>query len=143
VNQDSPMNSNGDHNSDPTFPRGGSMHRNRARMSRLNYRKIDSGGSLSFRRTLLSYLHVMPHSRVYKAEGAPLQNDRTHYLAIHPILCTLGARELSCNPPRKALSPGHRVLRISKRPEPVNHCPLFLVHLARTIELQSITPSYS
>jgi hypothetical protein len=35
------------------------------------------------------------------------------------------------------------VLRISKRPKPVNHCPLFLVHPARTIELQSITPSYS
>jgi hypothetical protein len=70
---------------------------------------------------------------------------RTHaqYLAIHPILYALGAREPSCNPPHKALSPGRRVLRISKRPEPVNHCPLFLVHLARTIELQSITPSYS
>jgi hypothetical protein len=35
------------------------------------------------------------------------------------------------------------VLHISKRPEPVHNCPLFLVHLARTIELQSITPSYS
>jgi hypothetical protein len=35
------------------------------------------------------------------------------------------------------------VLRISKRPEPVHNYPLFLVHPARTIELQSITPSYS
>jgi hypothetical protein len=35
------------------------------------------------------------------------------------------------------------VLRISKRPEPVHNCPLFLVHPARTIKLQSITPSYS
>jgi hypothetical protein len=35
------------------------------------------------------------------------------------------------------------VLRISKRPEPEQDCPLSLVHLARTIELQSITPSYS
>jgi hypothetical protein len=35
------------------------------------------------------------------------------------------------------------VLRISKRPEPVYNCPLFLVQLARTIELQLITPSYS
>jgi hypothetical protein len=35
------------------------------------------------------------------------------------------------------------VLRISKRPEPVQNCPLSLVHLARTIELQSTTPSYS
>jgi hypothetical protein len=35
------------------------------------------------------------------------------------------------------------VLRISKRPEPVQNCPLSLVHLARTIELQLVTPSYS
>jgi hypothetical protein len=35
------------------------------------------------------------------------------------------------------------VLLISKRPEPVQNCPLSLVHLARTIELQSVTPSYS
>jgi hypothetical protein len=35
------------------------------------------------------------------------------------------------------------VLRISKRLEPVQNCPLFLVHPARTIELQSVTPSYS
>jgi hypothetical protein len=35
------------------------------------------------------------------------------------------------------------VLCISKRPEPVHNCPQPLVHLARTIELQSITPSYS
>jgi hypothetical protein len=38
---------------------------------------------------------------------------------------------------------GRRVLRISKQPEPVQNCPLSLVHLARTIELQSVTPSYS
>jgi hypothetical protein len=38
---------------------------------------------------------------------------------------------------------GRRVLRISKRPEPVQHCPLSLVHLARTIKLQSVTLSYS
>jgi hypothetical protein len=35
------------------------------------------------------------------------------------------------------------VLRISKRPEPVHNCPLSLVHLARTIELQSVTSSCS
>jgi hypothetical protein len=35
------------------------------------------------------------------------------------------------------------VIRISKRPEPVHNCSLSLVHLARTIELQSVTPSYS
>ena len=36
-----------------------------------------------------------------------------------------------------------RVLRISKRPEPVQDCLQFLVHPARTIELQLVTPSYS
>ena len=35
------------------------------------------------------------------------------------------------------------MLRISKRPKPVHNYQLSLVHLARTIELQSITPSYS
>jgi hypothetical protein len=35
------------------------------------------------------------------------------------------------------------VLRISKWPEPVHNCPLSLVHLTRTIKLQSVTPSYS
>jgi hypothetical protein len=35
------------------------------------------------------------------------------------------------------------VLRISKRPEPVQDCLPSLVHLAQTIELQSVTPSYS
>jgi hypothetical protein len=34
------------------------------------------------------------------------------------------------------------VLRLSKRPEPVENCLSSLVHLARTIELQSVTPSY-
>jgi hypothetical protein len=52
-----------------------------------------------------------------------------------PTLYVPRTRELPCNPPRKTFSPGRRVLRISKRPEPVHHCPLFLVHLARTIEL--------
>jgi hypothetical protein len=35
------------------------------------------------------------------------------------------------------------VLHISKRPEPVQNCLLPLAHPARTIELQSVTPSYS
>jgi hypothetical protein len=43
----------------------------------------------------------------------------------------------------KVLASGHRVLRISKRPELAHNCPLFLVQLARTIELQSITLSYT
>jgi hypothetical protein len=35
------------------------------------------------------------------------------------------------------------VLRISKQHEPIQECLLSLVYLARTIELQSVTPSYS
>jgi hypothetical protein len=35
------------------------------------------------------------------------------------------------------------MLRISKRPEPVQDCLPSLMHLTRTIELQSVTPSYS
>jgi hypothetical protein len=35
-----------------------------------------------------------------------------------------------------------RVFRLSKRPEPVENCLLSLVRSARTIELQSVTPSY-
>jgi hypothetical protein len=55
------------HNSDPTFPRWNPVQRNQARMGRRNYRRIDSIGSLSFRRMLISYPHVMPHGRIYKA----------------------------------------------------------------------------
>jgi hypothetical protein len=43
----------------------------------------------------------------------------------------------------KRSTSGRRVLRISKRPDPVQDCLLSLVHLARTIELQLVTPSYS
>jgi hypothetical protein len=112
-------------------------------MGRLNYRKIDSVSSLLLRHTVLSYPHVMPHGRAYKVEGAPLQRHLPHYLATHPAFYFSDTREPPCNPPYKVLTPGHRVLRISKRPEPVHNCPLSLVHLARTIELQSVTPSYS
>jgi hypothetical protein len=35
------------------------------------------------------------------------------------------------------------VLRFSKRSEPIQNCPPFLVHPARTIELQSVILSYS
>jgi hypothetical protein len=52
---------------DPTFPRWSPMQRNQARIGRQNHRKIDSNSSLSFRRTLLSYPHVLPHGRIYKA----------------------------------------------------------------------------
>jgi hypothetical protein len=58
---------NCDRNGDPTFPRKGLIHRNRAGISRLEYRKIVSVSSLLLRHTLLSYPHVTPHGRVYKA----------------------------------------------------------------------------
>jgi hypothetical protein len=113
-------------------------------MGRLNYRRIDSVSPLLFRHTLLSYPHVMPHGRVYKAQGHPFKDIYLpHYLAIHPTLYVSNTRESPCNPPHQVLTPGCRVLRISKRPKPVHNCPLFLVHLARIIELQSVTPSYS
>jgi hypothetical protein len=55
------------HNSNPTFPRWNLVQRNQAGRGRRNYRKIDSIGSLSFRRMLSPYPHVMPHGRIYKA----------------------------------------------------------------------------
>jgi hypothetical protein len=55
------------HSRDPTFPRWSPVQRNQARMSRQNYRKIDSISSLSLRCALLSYPHVLPHGRIYKA----------------------------------------------------------------------------
>src|SRR5688572_29580917 len=106
------------------------MQRNQARIGRQNHRKIDSNSSLSFRCTLLSYPHVLPHGRIYKAYGAPLQNDRSHHSAIHLNSPRSRFRELPCNPLRKAYSPGRRVLHISKRPEPVKtvHCPSCIWH---------------
>jgi hypothetical protein len=71
------------HNRDPTFPRWSPVQWNQARMSRQNYRKIDSISSLFLRCALLSYPHILPHDRIYKAKGAPLQNDRSHYSATH------------------------------------------------------------
>jgi hypothetical protein len=62
-----PTSLNCDRNEDSTFPRKGLIHWNRARISRLEYRKIDSVSSLLLRHTLLSYPHVTPHGRVYKA----------------------------------------------------------------------------
>jgi hypothetical protein len=122
------MNLSNDRNSDPTFPRRGLMYRNKAGIGRLDYRKIDSVGSLLLRHTLLSYPHVTPHGRVYKAYGAPPQKDLSQYLAIHPVLYVLNTKEPPYNPPHKVLTPGRRVLRISKRPEPVQNCPHPLVH---------------
>jgi hypothetical protein len=67
ANPDDTTSLNCDRNRDPTFPRRGLIHRNRAGISRLNYRKIDSVGSLLPKHTLLSYPHVTTHGQVYKA----------------------------------------------------------------------------
>jgi hypothetical protein len=110
-------------------------------MSRQNYRKIDSISSLSLRCALLSYPHMYCLTVEYiRPRGHPF---RTIDLTTQPPTSTLYApctREFPCNPPHKALPPGRRVLRISKRPEPVHHCSQFLVRPARTIELHRPTP---
>jgi hypothetical protein len=49
------------------LPRSILGHRNKIRISRQDYRKISSIGSLLLRNTSSSYTHVMPHSQVYKA----------------------------------------------------------------------------
>jgi hypothetical protein len=71
-----------------------------------------------------------PTVEYIRPRGAPLQNDRSHYSAIHPNSLRSSFRELPCNLPHKAYSPGRRVLRISKRPEPVNavHCSSCIRH---------------
>jgi hypothetical protein len=52
---------------DPILPRSTLRHRNWTRISRQDNREISSVGSLLLRSTLLSYPHVTPHNRVYKA----------------------------------------------------------------------------
>jgi hypothetical protein len=64
---DDPTHSSNIHSSNPTFSRCILRHRNWMVISRQNYRKIGSVSSLLLRLTLLSYLHVTPHGRVYKA----------------------------------------------------------------------------
>jgi hypothetical protein len=81
-----------------------------------------------------------PTIEYIRPRGHPFK-DRTHYSAIH--LSFLRIRESPCNSPYTVLSPGRRVLRTPKRPEPVNHCLPSLMRLARTIELQLTTPTYS
>jgi hypothetical protein len=63
----SPINLSIIHYSDPILPRCALRRRNWMMISRQNYRKIGSVSSLLLRRTLLSYSHVTPHGRVYKA----------------------------------------------------------------------------
>jgi hypothetical protein len=55
------------HSVDPTFPRSALGHWNKLGISRQDHRKISSVDSLLFRYTSLSYTHVVPHSRIYKA----------------------------------------------------------------------------
>jgi hypothetical protein len=62
----------------------------------------------------------------YIRPGAhPFRSIDPIYLATHVNSRYSQSRELSCNHVHQAYSPGRRVLRISKRPEPVNlvHCP--------------------
>jgi hypothetical protein len=67
------LNSNAIRNSDQTFPRSALRHRNQRIVGRQNYRKINSVGSLLLRHTWLSYPHVTPHFRIYKAWGHPFE----------------------------------------------------------------------
>jgi hypothetical protein len=55
------------HSADPTFPSSALGRWNRLGISRQDHRKISSVGSLLFRYTSLSYTHVVPHGRIYKA----------------------------------------------------------------------------
>jgi hypothetical protein len=55
------------HSSDPIFPRDTLGRRNQMRISRQDCRKISSVGSLLRRYISLSYTHVVPHGRIYKA----------------------------------------------------------------------------
>jgi hypothetical protein len=55
------------HNVDPTFLRNALGRRNKLGISRQDHRKISLVDSLLFRYTSLSYTHVVPHDRIYKA----------------------------------------------------------------------------
>jgi hypothetical protein len=71
-----------------------------------------------------------PTVEYIRPRGAPLQKDRPYYSATHLNSLHSQFRELPCNLIHQAYSPGRRVLRISKRPEPVNivHCPSCIWH---------------
>jgi hypothetical protein len=73
-----PMDLNDICSSNPILPRSALRCRNWTRISWQDNREISSVGSLLFRCTLLSYPHVTPHGRVYKAYGAPHQRQLTH-----------------------------------------------------------------
>jgi hypothetical protein len=59
---DGPTDLSNIHSNSPTFPRCVLKRRNRMAISRRNYRKIGSVGSLLLRLTLLSYPHVTPQT---------------------------------------------------------------------------------
>jgi hypothetical protein len=63
----SSLNSNAIRSIDPTFPRSALRRRSRRIISRRDYRKISSVGSLLLRNMWLSYPHVTSHNRIYKA----------------------------------------------------------------------------
>jgi hypothetical protein len=66
-----------------------------------------------------------PTVEYIRPRGHPFRTIDLSYLATHINSLRPQSRESSCNHAHQAYSPGRRVLRISKRPEPVNlvHCP--------------------
>jgi hypothetical protein len=66
-----------------------------------------------------------PSVEYIRPRGHPFRTIDLSYLATHINSLRPQSRESSCNHAHQAYSPGRRVLRISKRPEPVNlvHCP--------------------
>jgi hypothetical protein len=66
-----------------------------------------------------------PTVEYIRPRGHPFRGMDLSYLATHIDSLCPQSRESSCNHAHQAYSPGRRVLRISKRPEPVNlvHCP--------------------
>jgi hypothetical protein len=71
-----------------------------------------------------------PTVEYIRPRGTPSERSTLFYLATHFNSLHSQFREFSCNHIHPAYSPGRRVLRISKRPEPVNivHCPSCIWH---------------
>jgi hypothetical protein len=71
-----------------------------------------------------------PTVEYIRPRGHPFRTIDPICLATHSNSLCSQFRELSCNLIHQAYSPGRRVLRISKRPEPVNivHCPSCIWH---------------
>jgi hypothetical protein len=70
-----------------------------------------------------------PTVKYIRPRGTPSERSN-YYLAIHSNSLRSQFGELSCNLIHQAHSPGRRVLRVSKQPEPVNivHCPSCIWH---------------